>query len=79
MLAVEQRLKTLARVADKLPIEVSELAHSLGASEMTIRRDIHRLERDGFVRRTHGGATAHLVRSLDVGPNARVLEHTREE
>jgi len=46
---------------------------------MTIRRDIRRLERDGFVRQTYGGATAHLTRSFDVSFNARALEHAREK
>jgi DeoR/GlpR family transcriptional regulator of sugar metabolism len=46
---------------------------------MTIRRDIRRLERDGFVRQTYGGATAHLTRSFDVSFNARALEHSREK
>ncbi len=46
---------------------------------MTIRRDIRRLERDGFVRQTYGGVTTHLTRALDIAFNARALEHTREK
>jgi DeoR/GlpR family transcriptional regulator of sugar metabolism len=46
---------------------------------MTIRRDIRRLERDGFLRQTYGGATAHLTRSMDVAFNARALRHAREK
>jgi DeoR/GlpR family transcriptional regulator of sugar metabolism len=46
---------------------------------MTIRRDIRRLERDGFIRQTYGGATAHLTRALDVAFNARALQHAREK
>jgi DeoR/GlpR family transcriptional regulator of sugar metabolism len=42
---------------------------------MTIRRDITRLERDGFLRRTYGGATAHLTRALELAFNARSLLH----
>ncbi len=42
---------------------------------MTIRRDIHRLERDGFLRRTYGGATAHLTRAVELAINARALQH----
>jgi DeoR family transcriptional regulator of aga operon/DeoR family fructose operon transcriptional repressor len=79
MLAVERRLKILDRVADEQTIAVTELAREFGVSEMTIRRDIQRLERDGFVRRTYGGATAHLVRSLEVGFNARILQHSAEK
>ena len=46
---------------------------------MTIRRDLRRLERDGFVRRTYGGATTHLVRTFEVGANARTLRHAKEK
>ena len=63
MLAVERRLKVLERVAEDQAIEVSTLARDFQVSEMTIRRDLRRLERDGFVRRTYGGATTHLVRA----------------
>src|SRR3984885_5513327 len=42
---------------------------------MTIRRDIGRLERDGFLRRTYGGAPAHLTRSMELLFNARALEN----
>jgi DeoR/GlpR family transcriptional regulator of sugar metabolism len=37
-------------------IQVRQLAADLGCSEMTIRRDLDALERDGAVRRVHGGA-----------------------
>lgn len=77
--AVDRRHTILARVAAEQTIHVAELAGELGVSEMTIRRDIGRLERDGFLRRTYGGATAHVTRSFDVSFNARALEHTREK
>ena len=35
---------------------VALLSVEMGVSEMTVRRDLDRLERTGFVRRTHGGA-----------------------
>ena len=37
-------------------IEVTNLSGMLGVSEVTIRKDLERLERDGFLIRTHGGA-----------------------
>lgn len=76
---VDRRHRILERVAEEQTIHVGALARELGVSEMTIRRDIRRLERDGFLRRTYGGATAHLTRSLDVAFNARALEHSREK
>lgn len=77
--AVDRRHTILQRVAEEQTIHVGDLARELGVSEMTIRRDIRRLERDGFVRQTYGGATAHLTRALDVAFNARALQHSREK
>lgn len=79
MLPVERRLKILERVAEQEAIQASDLAQAFGVSEMTVRRDIHRLERDGFLRQTYGGATVHLTRSLELAFNARALQHAREK
>lgn len=76
---VDRRHLILERVADEQSIHVGDLARELGVSEMTVRRDIRLLERDGFLRQTYGGATAHLTRSLDVAFNARALQHPREK
>ena len=49
---------------------------------MTIRRDLRRLERDGFVRRTYGGATTHLVARAAPSrsaQSARTLHHAKEK
>jgi len=77
--AVARRHRILERVAAEQTIHVADLARELGVSEMTIRRDIRRLERDGFLRQTYGGATAHVTRSFDVSFNARALQHPREK
>jgi DeoR/GlpR family transcriptional regulator of sugar metabolism len=77
--AADRRHAILARVAEEQTIHVGELARELGCSEMTIRRDIRRLERDGFIRQTYGGATAHITRSFDISFNARALQAAREK
>jgi DeoR/GlpR family transcriptional regulator of sugar metabolism len=77
--AVDRRHRILERIAEDQTIHVGDLARALDVSEMTIRRDIRGLERDGFVRQTYGGATAHITKSLDLAFNARALEHTREK
>ena len=76
---IERRLKLLERVAVEQVIQVSELARDFGVSEMTIRRDIRRLERDGFIRQSYGGATAHVTRSVELAVNARAFQHAREK
>jgi DeoR/GlpR family transcriptional regulator of sugar metabolism len=76
---VDRRHRILERVAADQTIHGGDLAAELGVSEMTIRRDIRRLERDGFLRQTYGGATAHVTRSFDVSFNARALQHSHEK
>ncbi len=78
-LAADRRLKIVEMVAEGVSIAVGDLAREFCCSEMTIRRDIQRLERDGFLRQTYGGATAHLTRSLDIAFNARALANAREK
>jgi len=57
MLSTE-RQQTIARlVAEHGAVDVADLAVRLAVSGSTIRRDLERLERDGLVRRVHGGAT----------------------
>ena len=46
---------------------------------MTIRRDIKRLERDGFLRQAYGGATVHLTKSVELGFNSRALHFAHEK
>src|ERR1700684_1186805 len=82
VLAVERRIKVLELIAADQAVEVSSLAREFGVSEMTIRRDLRRLDRDGFVRRTYGGATTRVVRAVgafEVGQNARMLHHAEEK
>jgi len=79
MLAVDRRLRILEQVAEDQSIHVSDLAVRFGVSEMTVRRDIRRLERDGFLKQTYGGATAHLTRSFDLSFDARALHSAREK
>lgn len=48
----------LRRIRQSRVVSVDELAHDLQVSPSTVRRDLHRLERDGALVRVHGGATA---------------------
>lgn len=74
MLAAERRYQVLQRIAERQAIRVGDLAAEFGVSEMTVRRDITHLERDGFLRRTYGGAVAHITRSMELAFNARALQ-----
>jgi DeoR/GlpR family transcriptional regulator of sugar metabolism len=51
-------------------IQVRQLAADLGCSEMTIRRDLDALSRDGAIRRVHGGAVRAVSLRRDEPPYA---------
>lgn len=46
-------------------LAVGELADRFGVSEMTVRRDLEELERQGLCRRVHGGAVPAMSRSYE--------------
>jgi len=48
----------LDRVRTEGAVRVSDLAHDLGVSDMTVRRDLDILHERGLVEKVHGGATA---------------------
>ncbi|MFI6504872.1 DeoR/GlpR family DNA-binding transcription regulator [Nonomuraea typhae] len=62
---------TLRLVQGSDRVSVSELAHRLGVSEMTVRRDLDALERQGLVRRVHGGAVATRTREEEAAFSTR--------
>lgn len=65
MLASQRRAAILARVQDAGAVRVSDLVELLNVSDMTVRRDIERLDADGLLERVHGGALALLPRATD--------------
>ena len=79
MLASERRRLILERVAELQSIEAQALADEMRVSVMTIRRDIKRLEQDGFLRQTYGGATAHITKSVELGFNSRALQYAAQK
>lgn len=55
--AAERRGRILAALRASGFLAVTELAAELGVSDMTVRRDLRRLESDGQARVVHGGAS----------------------
>ena len=49
-----QRIKEL--LIEKKQIDISNLSNILNVTEVTVRRDLEKLEAEGFLIRTHGGA-----------------------
>jgi len=84
MLAESRRRAIADRVRTAGSVTVGELEARFGVSSMTARRDLAELERQGVVRRTHGGAVLPGVSAhedsfaqrveTDAGPKAALAE-----
>ncbi len=79
MFPAERQGRILEILAEQRGVRVSALSELLGVSEMTIRRDLERLENDGQLSRTHGGAILrqHIVEEPRYVTNVRT--HTLEK
>lgn len=56
MLAIERKNEILNKLRVEQRVLVSELAVHYGVTEETIRRDLDKLEKEGFATKTYGGA-----------------------
>jgi DeoR/GlpR family transcriptional regulator of sugar metabolism len=61
----ERRRKIIEIVQESGSMSVSELCELFDVSEMTIRRDLRDLDKEGALRRVHGGAVSNLGRSYE--------------
>ena len=71
MLAIERRREILARMRIDGKVIVSELARDFDVTEETIRRDLDRLDKEGLVSKTYGGAVAKQTSAMDLPYNVR--------
>lgn len=65
MRSVERHRKVVEIVMDKGSVSIQDICQRFGISEMTARRDLNELDRQGMLRRIHGGAIASLGRSYE--------------
>ncbi len=56
MLPAERRSRIVAALKARRAVRVNDLSEDLGVSEITIRRDLVLLEKEGVLKRTYGGA-----------------------
>lgn len=56
MLAIERKNQILTILQDEKKVVVAELSVKFGVSEETIRRDLEKLEKEGYVVKAYGGA-----------------------
>jgi DeoR/GlpR family transcriptional regulator of sugar metabolism len=65
-MGIENRRTLILKEIDaRGSVSVADLASRLLVSDMTIRRDLNDLEREGIIRRTHGGAVSARGRSYE--------------
>ena len=80
VLASQRRAAILAMVEESGAVRVSDLVDQLGVSDMTVRRDIERLDSEGLLERVHGGALAVVPRVTDEpGFSAKSMLMTAEK
>jgi DeoR family fructose operon transcriptional repressor len=79
MIPAERRARIVESLQQRRSVRVSVLSEELGVSEMTIRRDLERLEQEGMLSRMHGGAI--LKRRMAEEPFyvASEREHSEEK
>jgi DeoR/GlpR family transcriptional regulator of sugar metabolism len=70
-----RRRLTLDALQHSGEIRVGDLAERLGCSEMTVRRDLDALDREGVVRRVHGGAVSLHLRRDEIPYSVRALQN----
>lgn len=71
MLAIERRNEILEKLQKEKRVVVSDLSKRYKVSEETIRRDLEKLENDGFVIKSYGGAVLNENTNLDMPFNVR--------
>ncbi|MGB9682903.1 MAG: DeoR/GlpR family DNA-binding transcription regulator, partial [bacterium] len=67
--------KILEIINERKSITVQELSEILGVCEVTIRKDLNRLDEMGLVKRTHGGAIAITNVQFEPSLNQRECEN----
>ena len=77
MLAIERKNEILATLQKEQRVLVAELSQKYNVTEETIRRDLEKLEKEGFVKKTYGGAV--LNNNTNVDLPLRIREKTNKK
>jgi len=80
LLPSERQQRILELVREQIAVRVANLSDLLNVSEMTIRRDLDVLEKQGLLERTHGGAVCRQDRVFEESLyQSRLLENPEEK
>jgi len=75
MNAVERQNKIVEFVQENGRVDIAEICEMFDVSDMTARRDLNELDRQGLLRRVHGGGIANLGRSYEPPFKTRVSKN----
>lgn len=79
MLAIERRNAILERLQIEKRVVVSELSQCYKVSEETIRRDLEKLEKEGLIVKSYGGAVLNEQTIFDLPFNVRKNQKSMEK
>ena len=79
MLAIERKNEILSILQKEQRVLVSELSQRYRVTEETIRRDLEKLEKEGFVKKTYGGAVLNKNISVDLPLKIREKTNRKEK
>lgn len=79
MLPLERRKYILDLIEERNSISIGELCHTLGVSDMTIRRDLRSLSNAGLLERVHGGALLRRGSSYEPPYAVRMAENIEKK
>ena len=79
MLAIERHNRILEMLKENGSAAVSVLSEVLGVTEETVRRDLEKMEKNGELIRTHGGAVSVDQTTAELSYNRRFKAYTAEK
>ncbi len=79
MLAIERKNEILATLQKEQRVLVAELSQKYNVTEETIRRDLEKLEKEGFVKKTYGGAVLNNNTNVDLPLRIRQKTNKKEK
>lgn len=71
MLAIDRRAEILDQIQRESSVKVQDLSQAFDVTEETIRRDLEKLEAEGHITRTYGGAVLNKGNNEDLSINIR--------
>jgi DeoR family transcriptional regulator of aga operon len=79
MLEAERQLTIISLIKREGGVQISHLSEMCGVSQNTIRRDLEKLEKDGVLRRTRGGAMLNTAKAIEVPAGVRASKDAEEK